>query len=74
MARTGLIENLAKIYFVKLDKTMVRAMKRVMLGVSLCDRIRNDEIRRGSKVTGIARRIAKFKMQWAEHIPRRTGD
>ena len=35
-----------------------------MLGVSLRNRIRNEEIRRGTKVTDIARRIAKLKWQW----------
>ena len=30
-----------------------------MLGVFLCDGIRNEEIRRNTKVTDIARRIAK---------------
>ena len=43
-----------------------------MLGVSLRDRIRNEEIRRRTKVTDIARRIAKLKWQWAGHIARRT--
>jgi hypothetical protein len=35
-----------------------RAMERAMLGVSLRDWIRNDEIRKRTKVTDIARRIA----------------
>ncbi|KAI8441762.1 hypothetical protein MSG28_005454 [Choristoneura fumiferana] len=41
-------------------------------GVSLRDRIRNDDIRSRTKVTDIARRIAKLKWQWAGHIARRT--
>jgi hypothetical protein len=47
-----------------------RAMERAMLGVFLCVRIRNDEIRKRTKVTDIARRIADLK--WAGHIGRRT--
>ncbi|CAH2229492.1 jg20864 [Pararge aegeria aegeria] len=42
-----------------------------MLGVSLRDRIRNVEIRRRTKVTDIAQRVAKLKWQWAGHIVRR---
>lgn len=53
-------------------KVTQRAMERAMLGVSLRDRIRNEEIRRRTKVTDIARRIAKLKWQWAGHIARRT--
>jgi hypothetical protein len=49
-----------------------RAMERAMLGVSLRDRIRIDEIRKRTKVTDIARRIAELKWQWAGHIARRT--
>ena len=51
-------------------------MERAMLGVSLRDRIRNEEIRRGTKVTDIARRmlagrttagVVKF---WSgDHVP-----
>lgn len=53
-------------------KVTQRAMERAMLGVSLRDRIRNEEIRRRTKVTDIARRIARLKWQWAGHIARRT--
>jgi hypothetical protein len=55
----------------KLNVTQ-RAMERAMLAVSLRDRIRNDEIRKRTKITDIARRIADLKWQWAEHIARRT--
>jgi hypothetical protein len=47
-------------------------MERAMLRVSLRDRIRNDEIRKRTKGTDIARRIADLKWQWAAHIARRT--
>ncbi|CAH2231959.1 jg4020 [Pararge aegeria aegeria] len=49
-----------------------RAMERAMLGVSLRDLIRNEEIRRRTRVTDIAQRVAKLKWQWAGHIARRT--
>ncbi|CAH2228331.1 jg1561 [Pararge aegeria aegeria] len=49
-----------------------RAMERAMLGVSLRDQIRNEEIRRRTRVTDIAQRIAKLELQWAGHIARRT--
>ena len=45
-----------------------------MLGVSLRDRIRNEEIRRRTKVTDIARKISNLKWQWAGHIARRTDN
>jgi hypothetical protein len=43
-----------------------------LLGVSLRDRISNDEISKRTKVADIARRIADLKYQWAGHIARRT--
>ncbi|CAH2240457.1 jg7149 [Pararge aegeria aegeria] len=48
-----------------------RVMVRPMLGVSLRDRIRNVEIRRRTRVTDIAQRVAKLKWQLAGHIVRR---
>ncbi|KAG6440870.1 hypothetical protein O3G_MSEX001526 [Manduca sexta] len=55
-------------------KVTQRAMERAMLGISQRDRIRNEEIRRRTKVTDIAHRISKLKWQWAGHIARRTDD
>ncbi|CAH2210522.1 jg10823 [Pararge aegeria aegeria] len=49
-----------------------RAMERAMPGVSLRDQIRNEEIRRRTRFTDIAQRVAKLKWQWAGHIARRT--
>ncbi|CAH2255374.1 jg15420 [Pararge aegeria aegeria] len=46
-------------------------MERAMLGVSLRDRIRDVQIRRRTRVTDIAQRVAKLKCQWAGHIVRR---
>ncbi|CAH2267364.1 jg27547 [Pararge aegeria aegeria] len=48
-----------------------RAMERATLGVSLRDKIRNVEIRRRTRVTVIAQRVAKLMWQWAGHIVRR---
>ncbi|CAH2268389.1 jg15843 [Pararge aegeria aegeria] len=56
----------------KAQRVTQRAMKRAMLGVSLRDQIRNEEIRRRTRVTDIAQRVAKLKWQWAGHIARRT--
>ncbi|CAG9122988.1 unnamed protein product [Plutella xylostella] len=44
-----------------------RGMERAMLRI-----IRNEEIRRRTKVTDIAYRVSKLKWQWAGHIARRT--
>lgn len=60
--------------FVHKLKVAQRAMERAILGVSLCDRIRNEEIRRRTKITDIARRISKLKWPWAGHIARRTDN
>ncbi|CAH2216181.1 jg23173 [Pararge aegeria aegeria] len=54
-------------------KVTQRAMERAMLLVSLRDQIRNVEIRRRTRVTDIAQRVAKLKWQWAGHIVRRRG-
>ena len=43
-----------------------------MLGSSLRDRVRNEEIRRRIKVADIAQVISKLTWQWAGHIARRT--
>ncbi|CAH2237178.1 jg11151 [Pararge aegeria aegeria] len=43
-----------------------------MLGVSLRDQIRNEEIRRRTRVTDIATRVTKLNWQWAGHIARGT--
>ncbi|CAH2239804.1 jg20737 [Pararge aegeria aegeria] len=45
------------------------AMERAMLGVSLRDQIRNEEIRRRTRVTD---KVAKLKWKWAGHIARRS--
>ncbi|CAH2217273.1 jg21882 [Pararge aegeria aegeria] len=50
-----------------------RAMERAMLGVSLRDQIRSEEIRRRTRVTNIAQRVAKLKWPCNGHIARRTG-
>ncbi|CAH2257136.1 jg11966 [Pararge aegeria aegeria] len=48
-----------------------RAMESAMLGVSLCDQTRNVKLRRRTRFTDIAQRVAKLKWQWSGHIVRR---
>jgi hypothetical protein len=48
-----------------------RAMERAMLGISLRDHIPNVEIRRRTRVTDIALKVATLKWRWAGHISRR---
>ncbi|CAH2244465.1 jg15944 [Pararge aegeria aegeria] len=50
-------------------KVAQRAMKRAMLGISLRDRNRHDEIRRKTKVTDIAQRISKLKAVGGSCLP-----
>ncbi|CAH2244826.1 jg16105 [Pararge aegeria aegeria] len=45
-----------------------------MLGVSLRDQIRNEEIHTRTRITDIDQRVAKLKWQWAGHIPREPMD
>ncbi|CAH2268931.1 jg6958 [Pararge aegeria aegeria] len=52
-------------------RVIQRVMGRTVLGVSLRDQIRSVEIRRRTRVTGLAQRVAKLKWQWAGHIVRR---
>ncbi|CAH2218167.1 jg21448 [Pararge aegeria aegeria] len=55
-------------------RVTLRAMEGAMLGVSLRDQIRNEEICRRTRATDIAQRVAKLKWKWAGHIARRTLD
>ncbi|CAK1604627.1 unnamed protein product [Parnassius mnemosyne] len=55
-------------------KVAQRAMERAMLGVSLRDKLRNEDIRSRTRITDIAQRISKLKWQWAGHIARRTDN
>lgn len=43
-------------------------MERIILGISLRDRIQNNEIRTKTKITDIMQRMAIFKWQWMGHI------
>ncbi|CAH2237220.1 jg11191 [Pararge aegeria aegeria] len=58
--------------FIRRLRVTQRAMERAMLGVSLRDQIRNEEIHRRTRVTIIAQQVAKLKWQWAGHIARRN--
>ncbi|CAH2235488.1 jg1847 [Pararge aegeria aegeria] len=51
-----------------------RAMESAMLGVSLRDQIRNKKIRRRTRVTDIAQRVAKLKWKWVGHIAWTTDE
>ncbi|CAH2232427.1 jg19361 [Pararge aegeria aegeria] len=51
-----------------------RALERAILGVSLRDQIRNEEIRRKTRVTDVAQLVAKLKWQLAGHILSRRMD
>ncbi|CAH2058296.1 unnamed protein product, partial [Iphiclides podalirius] len=55
-------------------KVAQRAMERAMPGISLRDRVPNQDIRRRNKVTDIAQKISKRKWRWAGHISRRTDN
>ena len=45
-------------------------MERVMLGVSLREKIRNEEIRKRTGVMDVVERVLRLKWQWAGHIAR----
>lgn len=47
-------------------------MRRTKLGMLLHNSIRNDEIRRRTKISDIVLNIGKFKWQWAGHAISRT--
>ena len=55
-------------------KVAQRSMERAMLGISLRDRIKNEDVRQRTKVTDIGRRAAQLQWQWAGHICRRDDD
>lgn len=51
-------------------RTTQRAIERGMLGISLRDRITNEEIRRRTKVEDVIEKTARAKWRWAGHIAR----
>jgi Reverse transcriptase (RNA-dependent DNA polymerase) len=51
-------------------RVMQRAMERSMLGVSLRDKIKNEDIRKKTGIKDIVERIAELKWQWTGHIAR----
>jgi len=55
-------------------RIMQRAMEWAMLGVSLRDKICNEEIRRITKVVDIIERVAELKWQWVGHVARLSVD
>ncbi|GJQ84465.1 hypothetical protein Trydic_g15671 [Trypoxylus dichotomus] len=60
------------LYEVKL-KTTQRAIERVMLGVSLRDKITNHEIRQSTGVEDVMERVARNKWRWPGHLARQEG-
>lgn len=54
----------------KLLRVAQRAMERAMLGISLRNRVKNEEIRRRTKIPDIMQRVAHLKWQWAGHVAR----
>jgi len=53
---------------------LVRSMERIMLGLSLRDRVPNTEVRRRSGVTDCITRISTLKWNWAGHLARINDD
>lgn len=53
-------------------RVMQRAMERAMLGISLRDKVRNEEIRRRSGVVDVIERVAELKWRWVGHVARQN--
>ncbi|KAI8435740.1 hypothetical protein MSG28_003982 [Choristoneura fumiferana] len=67
------VKNLASLLFTSnAPKSCSASYGESYAWVSLRDRIRNEEIRRRTRVTDIAKRISSLKWQWAGHIARRA--
>lgn len=54
----------------KRSAVRLRAIKHAMLGISISDCIRSDEIQRKTRVTDLVRRVAELKWRWAGHAAR----
>ncbi|CAG9831296.1 unnamed protein product [Diabrotica balteata] len=63
--------TLTKAAAIKLRVTQ-RRMERSMLGITLRDRITNEDIRTRTRVTDIIEKIARLNWRWAGHIARMT--
>ncbi|CAH1224416.1 unnamed protein product [Diabrotica balteata] len=55
-------------------RTTQRAIERAMLGVSLREHIRNEDIRSRTKVEDVIGRIAQMKWNWVGHVARQNND
>lgn len=51
-----------------------RAMERAMLGISLRNKVPNEEIRRRTQLTDVSERVAQLKWRWAGHIARQSTE
>ena len=49
-------------------------MERAMLGISLKEKIPNENIRRRTGVTDVIKRTAKLKWHWVGHIGRQDRE
>jgi len=57
----------------KLAKTQ-RAMERLMLNIKLKDRVRNEDIRKKTKLIDVKQHIASLKWRWAGHTLRQSDN
>lgn len=55
-------------------KVTQRKMERSMLGVTLKDRIRNEDLRRRTGIIDVISAISKLKWNWAGHVARMRDD
>ena len=51
-----------------------RAMERIMLGVTIREKIRNTHIRQKTKLIDVVKRVASLKWQWIGHVARQDPD
>ena len=51
-----------------------RAMERIMIGVTKRDKVRNQDLRKKTKVRDIVQEIKSKKWRWAGHLARRKDD
>ena len=55
-------------------RTAQRAIERLMLGITLEDRVCSEEIRRQTKVEDIIQCASIFKWYWVRHVARQQED
>lgn len=55
-------------------KVTQRAMERVMLGITLRDKVRNRQLRDKTKITDVIERVASLKWRWIGHVARQDSE